>query len=241
MKYERRPANDPSHHRYPYSFSSSIRACSVVDTSTHPPGGHDVLATAGVQDTEPEQVSAAEQEPTCCRRVAERRRRPLRTFDPERREQPSLHECRPRFAQRALEHHTERDDARGAVAERTSVRRVLGLVSQLGKPRIGRSNVNCTQSSTGYMRSSLPAENVFQSSHSRHELIVRRSSTVISSLRGSGLSGPRRSEKNGRTRAPTPSIAPASIASPTSMPVTVFVAERVFRSPPAPTLSKYCS
>src|SRR5436190_973502 len=172
MKYERRPANDPIHHRYPYFFSSSIRACSVVDTSTHPPGGHDV---------------------------------------------------------------------RGAVAERTSVRRVLGLVSQLGKPRIGRSNVNCTQSSTGYMRSSLPAENVFQSSHSRHELIVRRSSTVISSLRGSGLSGPRRSEKNGRTRAPTPSIAPASIASPTSMPVTVFVAERVFRSPPAPTLSKYCS
>src|SRR5438552_18399339 len=37
------------------------------------------------------------------------------------------------------------------------------------------------------MRSSLPREASFQSSHSRAELIVRKSSTVIAVLRGSGF------------------------------------------------------
>src|SRR5207302_3263310 len=61
--------------------------------------------------------------------------------------------------------------------------------------RIGRSSVNFTQSSTRYMRSSLPRENWFSSSHSRSELMVRKSSTVICSLRGSGLASGSRSLK----------------------------------------------
>ena len=52
---------------------------------------------------------------------------------------------------------------------------------------MGRSSVKRTQSSTRYIRSSFPRENWFQSSHSRSELMVRKSSTVICSLRGSGF------------------------------------------------------
>ncbi|MNL88714.1 hypothetical protein D3C87_2186000 [compost metagenome] len=59
---------------------------------------------------------------------------------------------------------------------------------QAGKPLIGRSKANFTQSSIRYIRSSLPRENWLSSSHSSKELMVSRSSTVIAALRGSGLS-----------------------------------------------------
>jgi hypothetical protein len=62
----------------------------------------------------------------------------------------------------------------------------------------------------------------------------------MASLRGSGLSNGCLSAKNGRIRAWTPVNFPRWIAIPTSMPVTVFVAERVSRRVPA-FPSKYAS
>jgi hypothetical protein len=79
-----------------------------------------------------------------------------------------------------------------------------------------------------YIRSSFPREKSFQSLHSSRELMVRRSSIVISSLRGSGFWTGRLSGKKGRTGAPAPFKRPLSMAIPASIPVTVLVADLVF-------------
>ena len=92
---------------------------------------------------------------------------------------------------------------------------------------MGRSSVNLTQSSIRYIRSSFPRDASFQSSHSRSELIVRKSSIVILSLRGSGFCSGWRSGKYGRIVAWTPGMILRSIAIPISAPVIVFVHERV--------------
>jgi len=88
------------------------------------------------------------------------------------------------------------------------------------------------------MRSSLPRENEFSSSHSSRELMVRKSSTVICALRASGFSNGCLSWKKSSTRVSTPDSSPRSMAMPTSMPVMVLVAERVLRKPSAPSASK---
>ena len=56
--------------------------------------------------------------------------------------------------------------------------------------------MNCAQSSMRYMRSSLPREASFQSSHSNGDDIVSRSSTVMFSLRGSAFCSLRRRSGN---------------------------------------------
>ena len=96
------------------------------------------------------------------------------------------------------------------------------------------------ESAANLRRSSLPREKELESSHSRSELIVRRSSRVIESLRGSGFWTGCFSGKNGSTLASVPGTSPASIAIPTSVPVIVFVAERVSRRVSA-SPSKYVS
>ena len=70
--------------------------------------------------------------------------------------------------------------------------------------------------------------------------MVRKSSTVIRFLRGSGLATGRRSLKKGRT-GDSARRSPRSTVAPTSIPVTVLVAERVLRNASAPTVSKYRS
>ena len=66
--------------------------------------------------------------------------------------------------------------------------------------------------------------------HSSIELMVRKSSTVILSLRGSGSWKGCLSGKKEVTLASTPESICLSIAMPIKMLVTVFVAERVFCS-----------
>ncbi len=60
--------------------------------------------------------------------------------------------------------------------------------------------------------------------------MVRKSSTVILSLRGSGFWTGCLSLKKGVIRASTPGSIFLSMAMPTNMPVTVLVAERVLRN-----------
>ena len=68
--------------------------------------------------------------------------------------------------------------------------------------------------------------------------MVRKSSTVIFALRGSGFCTGCLSGKNGRMGASTPESKPLSMAMPTSMSVTDFVAERVLRRAVASEPSK---
>jgi hypothetical protein len=113
-----------------------------------------------------------------------------------------------RLAEHALEPDPERDDAGGAVAEPFEL-------------RSGRPSANPSQSSCGYISSSLPGELSSQSLQSRHELIVSSSRRVTG-----GAGSPSSSSR----RMSTPATMPRSIAIPSSIPATVFVHERVFRN-----------
>jgi len=86
------------------------------------------------------------------------------------------------------------------------------------------------------MRSSLPRDHWFQSSHSSSEDMVIRSTAVIASLRGSGLAGGGR-RSSGSTGA-SARIRPSAWAMPANMPATVLVAERASRRASAPPSSK---
>ena len=68
--------------------------------------------------------------------------------------------------------------------------------------------------------------------------MVRKSSTVMRALRGSGFCSGCSSGKKPSTGASAPDSRWRSMASPTSMPVTVLVAERVLRRPSTPSASK---
>ena len=184
-------------------------------------------ATTEVELAEREQSTGRQQQPSGRSGLPQRRDGPLGALDSERLEQLPLREGRQRLANRTLHRDAGEHDTRRAIAE-TEITANRQVESE-PRPVLAR-----------VMRSSLPGEDAFQSSHSRQELIVTSSSSVISRLRGSTSRVGDRSGSNSPTVTPTSATRPCSIAMPSSIPTTVFVHERVFLSVPA-SPSPYCS